>query len=90
MSAADRQPALRPAVFLDRDGTLIDNDGDLGDPDQIQILPGVAQALQLLLKHDLLLFVVTNQGGVARGKYNEEAVLQTHARLEQMLRATPP
>ena len=37
MSAADRQPALRPAVFLDRDGTLIDNDGDLGDPEQIQI-----------------------------------------------------
>ena len=85
MSAADRQPALRPAVFLDRDGTLIDNDGDLGDPKQIQILPGVAQALQLLLKHDLLLFVVTNQGGVARGKYSEDAVVQTHARLEQML-----
>ena len=85
MSAADRQPALRPAVFLDRDGTLIDNDGDLGDPEQIQILPGVAQALQILLKHDLLLFVVTNQGGVARGKYSEDAVVQTHARLEHML-----
>ncbi len=87
MSPADRHSALRPAVFLDRDGTLIDNAGDLGDPDQIQILSGVAQALQLLLKHNFMLFVVTNQGGVARGKYNEDAVVQTHARLEHMLRA---
>ncbi len=85
MSASARQPALRPAVFLDRDGTLIDNAGDLGDPDQLKILPGVALALQLLLKHDFILFVVTNQGGVARGKYNEDAVVQTHARLERML-----
>ena len=87
MSPTDRQSALRPAVFLDRDGTLIDNAGDLGDPDQLKILPGVAQALQLLLKHNFMLFVVTNQGGVARGKYNEDAVVQTHARLEHMLRA---
>jgi len=85
VSASARQPALRPAVFLDRDGTLIDNAGDLGDPDQLKILPGVALALQLLLKHNFILFVVTNQGGVARGKYNEDAVVQTHARLERML-----
>ena len=85
MIPADRQSALRPAVFLDRDGTLIDNAGDLGDPDQLKILSGVAQALQLLLKHNFMLFVVTNQGGVARGKYNEDAVVQTHARLERML-----
>ena len=85
MIPADRQSALRPAVFLDRDGTLIDNDGDLGDPDQLKILSGVAQALQLLLKHNFMLFVVTNQGGVARGKYNEDAVVQTHERLERML-----
>ncbi len=85
MSASARQPALRPAVFLDRDGTLIDNAGDLGDPDQLKILPGVALALQLLLKHNFILFVVTNQGGVARGKYNEDDVVQTHARLERML-----
>ena len=85
MSTSARQPALRPAVFLDRDGTLIDNAGDLGDPDQLKILPGVALALQLLLKHNFILLVVTNQGGVARGKYNEDAVVQTHARLERML-----
>jgi len=85
VSASARQPALRPAVFLDRDGTLIDNAGDLGDPDQLKILPGVALALQLLLKHNFILFVVTNQGGVARGKYNEDDVVQTHARLERML-----
>ena len=85
MSTSARQPALRPAVFLDRDGTLIDNAGDLGDPDQLKILPGVALALQLLLKHNFILFVVTNQGGVARGKYNEDAVVQTHERLERML-----
>ncbi|MCE9618519.1 MAG: HAD family hydrolase [Planctomycetes bacterium] len=87
MSEAARESCLRPAVFLDRDGTLIDNPGDLGDPEQVKLLPGVPEALKILLENHFKLIVVTNQGGVARGKYSEDAVALVHARIEQMLRA---
>jgi D-glycero-D-manno-heptose 1,7-bisphosphate phosphatase len=75
------------AVFLDRDGTLIRNDGDLGDPERVELLPGVAEGVRHLLGGGYRLVVVTNQGGVARGAYDESAVDATHARLEQVLRS---
>ncbi len=78
--------AARRAVFLDRDGTLILNDGDLGDPDRVELLPGVAQAMRALHQAGYALVVITNQGGVARGKYDEAAVHATHERLERVLR----
>lgn len=76
---------MRRAVFLDRDGTLIANDGDLGDPDGLVLLPGVAEACRRLRAIDFLLVVVTNQGGVARGAYDESAVERTHEALEAVL-----
>ncbi len=79
---------MRSAVFLDRDGTLIANDGDLGDPAEVRLLPGAAEACALLrAAHDRALVVVTNQGGVARGAYDEAAVDRTNARIEERLRA---
>ena len=86
-AAADAAGAeARRAVFLDRDGTLILNDGDLGDPDRVELLPGVAQAMRALHQAGYALVVITNQGGVARGKYDEAAVHATHERLERVLR----
>lgn len=76
----------KAAVFLDRDGTLILNDGDLGDPDRVELLPHAASGVRLLHQAGYPLVVVTNQGGVARGMYDEAAVLATHDRLEQVLR----
>ena len=58
--------SLRPAVFLDRDGTLIDDLGFLADPERAVLLPGVVEAL-LLLRERYEFFLVTNQVGVARG-----------------------
>ena len=74
------------AVFLDRDGTIILNDGDLGDPSRVELLPGVAEGVRQLCANRYAIVVVTNQGGVARGKYDEAAVHATHARLEEVLR----
>ena len=78
--------AVRRAVFIDRDGTIILNDGDLGDPEGVALLPGAAGAMRALHHAGYALVVVTNQGGVARGKYDEAAVHATHERLEQVLR----
>ncbi len=87
-AAAGGGPAApgKAAVFLDRDGTLILNDGDLGDPDRVELLPHAASGVRLLRDSGYTLVVVTNQGGVARGRYDEPAVHATHERLERLLR----
>ncbi|MFO0828254.1 MAG: HAD family hydrolase [Phycisphaerales bacterium] len=72
-------------VFLDRDNTLIANDGDLGDPAQVHLLPGVALGLKRLKDAGYRLVVVTNQGGVARGRYREADVDAVHTRIAQLV-----
>jgi len=85
-AAGAARASVRRAVFIDRDGTIILNDGDLGDPERVELLPGAAGAMRSLRQSGYALVVVTNQGGVARGKYDEAAVHATHERLEQVLR----
>lgn len=76
---------MRPAVFLDRDGTLIAEVGHLGDPDGVELLPGVPEALRRLRDAGFALVVVTNQAGVARGLFTEEAVRAVNARVAEVL-----
>ncbi|MCH2136360.1 MAG: HAD family hydrolase [Phycisphaerales bacterium] len=78
---------MTAAVFLDRDETLIANKGDLGDPEEVRLLPGVAEGVSTLLAHGWRLFVVTNQGGVARGRYTMSDVDAVHDRLHALLQA---
>jgi D-glycero-D-manno-heptose 1,7-bisphosphate phosphatase len=84
---------LRAAVFLDRDNTLIANDstgaghGDLGDPELVRLQPGVAEGLKTLREAGFALVVVTNQGGVARGRYTESDVDAVHQRIAQLVDA---
>jgi len=58
---------MKPAVFLDRDGTINVDVGYLCHPDQLTFLPLALEALQLLRDNDLMLVIITNQAGVARG-----------------------
>jgi D-glycero-D-manno-heptose 1,7-bisphosphate phosphatase len=74
-----------PPVFLDRDNTLIDNDGDLGDPDGVRLLEGVAPALARLRDAGYRLVVVSNQGGVARGAYGETDVDAVNRRIASLV-----
>jgi len=76
----------RRAVFLDRDDTLIDNAGDLGDPARVRLLHGVPEALASLHDAGFRLVVVTNQGGVARGRYGEADVDAVHVKIAELLR----
>ena len=69
---------MDPVVFLDRDNTLIANDGDLGDPARVVLLDGVPDGLRRLRDAGYRLVVVTNQGGVARGRYGEDDVDRVH------------
>jgi len=74
-----------PAVFLDRDGTLIEETGYASRPEQIRILGGVAQALTQLADAGYRLIVVTNQSGIARGYMSEEDLERFHDALDQQL-----
>jgi D-glycero-D-manno-heptose 1,7-bisphosphate phosphatase len=77
----------RAAVFLDRDGTLNVEIDYLSSPDGLVLLPGVASALRRLADAGFLLCVVTNQSGIARGLFDEEALHRVHERLGALLAA---
>jgi histidinol-phosphate phosphatase family protein len=79
--------AARPAVFVDRDGTLVVEEGYLSEPARMQLLPGVARALRQLREAGLPIVVISNQAGVGRGLYPIERAYATMARLRRMLRA---
>ncbi len=72
------------AVFLDKDGTLIEDLPYNVDPDEIQFGPGVSEALLLLQKHGFRFFVVSNQPGVALGFFHESALRGVEQRLAQL------
>lgn len=75
------------AVFLDRDGTLLDNQGDLGDPNLVKLIQGAPSAIASFRGLGYKVIVVTNQGGVARGKYTEDDVKAVHRRINDLARA---
>jgi D,D-heptose 1,7-bisphosphate phosphatase len=73
------------AIFLDRDGTLIEDPGYINQPDQVKLLPGVTEALIELKALGYKLIVASNQSGVARGIVTEKVLRQIHDRLGQLL-----
>ena len=80
-------PPPRGAFFFDRDGTLIHDAGYLSDPALVALLPGVRETLLALRGAGFLLFLFTNQSGVARGYFGMEAVEAVNARLARLLGA---
>ena len=86
--SSSRNPTREsPAAFLDRDGTIIEDPGYLGDPDKIQFIPGAQEALGALRAAGYRLIVVTNQAGVARGLITEDDVRRVNVRLQELLTA---
>jgi len=72
---------LRPAVFLDRDGTLIEDRDYLYRPEEVVVYPGAAAALKSLREAGFLLFMVSNQSGVGRGYFTMADVEKVNERL---------
>jgi D,D-heptose 1,7-bisphosphate phosphatase len=75
----------QPAIFFDRDNTLIVNDGHLGDPGKVQLIEGAADAVARARGLGFRVVTISNQSGVARGLFGEEAVVAINEKMEQLL-----
>ena len=76
---------MRRAVFLDRDGTIIEDEGYLADASRVRLLPGAIEALRTFREHGLMLVIVSNQSGIPRGLITLEQHAQVSARVEVVL-----
>ncbi|MDA7916344.1 HAD family hydrolase [Verrucomicrobia bacterium] len=76
---------MKCAVFLDRDGCLIEERHYLSDPDEVVLIEGASLALKQLSDAGFELFLVTNQSGVGRGYFTLEDVARVHERLLSLL-----
>ena len=78
-------PGPRPAVFLDRDGTMIEEAGYLTSLDDVRWYPGTMDAVRLLNRAGYVVCVITNQGGIGLGLFDDAFVHTVHASLEAQL-----
>lgn len=76
----------RPAVFIDKDGTLVHNVPYNVDPARLSFMPGAPEALAALAAAGFALVVVTNQSGLAQGRFSAAAFARLRAALRQRLR----
>ena len=76
---------LRPAVFLDRDGTLMKDVDYCGDPKDVTVFEGAGEALRRLDQAGYKLVVITNQSGIGRGYFNEQQYRSVESELSRQL-----
>jgi D-glycero-D-manno-heptose 1,7-bisphosphate phosphatase len=76
-------PRPRPAAFLDRDGTLVNDPGFQRDPSAVELLPGAAAAVARLNAAGFVVIVVTNQSGIARGLITAEEYSAVERRISE-------
>jgi D-glycero-D-manno-heptose 1,7-bisphosphate phosphatase len=79
---------MKPAVFLDRDGTLIEEVGYLSRVEDVRWFPHAIEAVRLLNRAGFLVCITTNQGGIGLGFYREELVHLVHREMVAALEAS--
>ena len=75
----------RRAVFLDRDGTINEDRGYIGDPEDVALIAYAAEAIKKLNEQDIPVIVITNQSGIGRGYYGEAELKAVNKRFEDLL-----
>jgi D-glycero-D-manno-heptose 1,7-bisphosphate phosphatase len=82
-----QKPKLNRAVFLDRDGTIMEDANYCGDVERVILIPGAVEAVRRLQEAGFWLFIVTNQSGIGRGYFTHDAMEQIHRYLDQQFGA---
>ena len=79
---------MNKAIFLDRDGVLVDNSEHyyIWKSDQLKLVDGVVENLKMLLQKGFQLFIISNQGGISRGLYSKNDIEKLHEELIQTFR----
>ena len=79
---------MNKAIFLDRDGVLINNQHHyyIWEPEQVEYIDGVFENLKLLQQKGFQLFIVSNQGGISRGLYSKDDILKLHGEMIETFR----
>lgn len=78
-------PEPRPALFLDRDGTVVEDAHFLSDPEQVRLIDGMAELISTANQAAVPVCVVTNQSGIDRGLFDWAAFAAVQARIERLL-----
>src|SRR3954454_21528042 len=76
----------RPALFLDRDGVMMEEGEYLAGPEQVRLIPGAAAAIARVNERGIPVVVITNESGVARGYFTEDTIGAVHTRLDTLLK----
>lgn len=74
-----------PAVFLDRDGTVMEDVNYCATPEQVKVFPGAVEALRKLKTHGFKIFIITNQSGIGRGYFSEAEYRRVEAEFLRQL-----
>ncbi len=77
---------LKPAVFLDRDGTINEDRGYIRHPSELHLIPGAAEAIRALNERDLPVVVISNQSGLARGYFSHNDLKAVNSHLMELLK----
>ncbi len=85
-----RAMSKSPALFLDRDGTIIHDVDFIHNPEDVRLMPGAREALHACLNSGYKLFILTNQSGIGRGYFKTEDYLACHERLLELLELPAP
>ena len=75
----------RPAVFIDRDGTISEEVGYVNHPSRFRLFPYSSEAIRILNNNGWLSIVITNQAGVARGYFSDDVIVSVHEQLKRDL-----
>jgi D-glycero-D-manno-heptose 1,7-bisphosphate phosphatase len=75
----------KPAIFLDRDGTLNESVGYLNHPSRFHLFPWTVEAIRTIREHGHLAVMVTNQSGLGRGYFREDVIARVHESLREIL-----
>ncbi len=76
---------MKRAVFLDRDGTVIEEKTFISDPDEVELIPGAPEALKVIKEMGFLIIGVSNQSGVGRGYFGLKEVEAVNRRMAELL-----